>query len=189
MVAWIFRAFDVLKIPRLFEFTWRLLTRASPLTLTEIDAASAVLGRKAIQYSKVCVAQGGILRVIFKLNRARAFVVFHTINFSKPRDNSSEHLCTMVHELTHVFQFEVIGSIYLWQALRAQRTTGYRYGGWQQLKQDWSNGKHFRNYNREQQGQIARGYYSEVIEKRRPVEDPIRQAFEPFINKLRAGDL
>jgi hypothetical protein len=95
----------------------------------------------------------------------------------------------MVHESTHVFQFEVIGSIYLWQALHAQRTTGYRYGGWQQLKQDWSNGKHFRNYNREQQGQIARGYYSEVIEKRRPVEDPIRQAFEPFINKLRAGDL
>lgn len=189
MVTWIFKAFDVLKVPRLFEFTWRLLTRASPLTLTEIDTASAVLGREAIQYRNVRVAQGGLLRVIFKLNRARAFVTFHTINLPSSGRSSRLNLAVVIHELVHVCQFERLGSVYIWQALRAQRTTGYRYGGWQRLKQDWNNGRHFRNYNREQQGQIAQDYYSKVIEKGRLAEDPIRQAFEPFINELRDGDL
>jgi len=94
-----------------------------------------------------------------------------------------------VHELIHVCQFELVGSIYIWQALRAQRTTGYRYGGWQQLKEDRSNGKHFRDYNREQQGQIAQDYYSEVVAKQLLAEDPIRQAYEPFVDELRKGEL
>ncbi len=189
VVTWIFKAFDVLKVPRLFEFTWRLLTRTSPLTQAEIDTASEVLGRRAIQYRKVCVAQGGLLRIIFKLNRGRPFVTFHTINFPSSGRSSRLNLAVVVHELVHVYQFERLGSVYIWQALRAQRTTGYRYGQWQQLKQDWNNGRHFRNYNREQQGRIAQDYYSKVIEKGRLAEDPIRQAYEPFINELRNGDL
>jgi len=91
--------------------------------------------------------------------------------------------------LTHVYQFELVGSIYIWQALRAQRATGYWYGGWQQLEEDWSNGKHFRDYNREQQGKITQDYYSEVVAKGLLAEDPIRQAYEPFIDELRNGEL
>ncbi|MFC1902960.1 hypothetical protein ACFLX4_02710 [Chloroflexota bacterium] len=94
-----------------------------------------------------------------------------------------------VHELTHVFQYECIGSVYIWQALRAQRMNGYSYGGWQQLKQERDNGKHFRDFNREQQGQIAQDYYNKVIVQELPDQDPIRQAYEPFINELRSGEL
>ena len=76
-----------------------------------------------------------------------------------------------------------------WQAIRAQRTTGYCYGGWQQLEEDRGNGKHYRDYNREQQGKIAQDYYSEVVTKGLSAEDLIRQAYEALIAELRNGEL
>jgi len=54
---------------------------------------------------------------------------------------------------------------------------------------DWGDGRHFRDYNREQQGQIAQDYYAEVVETGRSPQDPISQAYEPFIAELRNGDL
>jgi len=57
------------------------------------------------------------------------------------------------------------------------------------LAEDWENGRHFRDYNREQQGKIAQDYYSEVVAKGLSAEDPIRQAYEPFIAELRNGEL
>jgi hypothetical protein len=188
-MAWIFRVFDALRGPRLFEIVWHVLTRASALSETEINAASAVLGTGAIQYGAVRVAEGGLLRLIFKLNGTRAFTTFHTINLPGSGGHSRSHLEIVVHELTHVYQFELIGSIYIWQAIRAQRTNGYEYGGWQGLQEGWSNGKHFRDYNREQQGKIAQDYYSEVIARGLSAGDPIRQAYEPFIAELRNGQL
>jgi hypothetical protein len=79
--------------------------------------------------------------------------------------------------------------MYFWQAIRAQRTTCYCYGRWQQLEKDQGNGKHSRDCNREQQGKITQDYYSEVVTKGLSAEDLIRQAYEPFIAKLRNGEL
>ncbi len=190
MVAvWIFRVFDALHGPRLFEIIWHFLTRVNVLIETEINAASSVLGTSAIQYGAVRIAESGLLGPIFRLNRGRAFTTFHTINLPRSGGHSRSHLDIVVHELIHVYQFEFVGSIYIWQALRAQRETGYWYGGWQQLEEDWSSGKHFRDYNREQQGQIAQDYYSEVVAKGLLAEDPIRQAYEPFIDELKNGQL
>lgn len=189
VTAWIFRAFDALQQPRLFEIIWHILTRVSSLTNTEIDAASRVFGASAIQYHAVRVAKGGLLQLIFRFNGRRAFTTFHTINLPQAGDHSRQHLDIVVHELTHVYQFEIVGSIYIWQALRAQTTTGYSYGGWQVLQEDRNNGKHFRNYNREQQGQIVQDYYNKVVESGRSLEVTVRQAYEPFINELRNGDL
>jgi len=188
------RAFDTMRGPRVFEFIWHILTRASPLTPAETDAASTVFGRGAIRYDAVRVANGGLLCLIFTLNRQRAFTTFHTINLPGSGEHSRSHLDIVVHELTHVYQFEVAGSIYIWEAIRAQRTTGYGYGEWQQLRVDWGNGTHFRDYNREQQGQIAQDYYNKVVVgKLSPEEigkaEEIRQAYDPFISELRNGDL
>lgn len=189
VTAWIFRVFDALHGPRLFEIIWHILTRVNVLSETEINAASSVLGTSAIRYGAVRIAESGLLGLIFRLNRRRAFTTFHTINLPRSGGHSRSHLDIVVHELTHVYQFELVGSIYIWQALRAQRVTGYWYGGWQQLEEDWSNGKHFRDYNREQQGQIAQDYHSEVVAKGLLAEDPIRQAYEPFIDELKNGEL
>jgi len=185
----IFKILDTLRVPRLLEIVWRLLTGVSTLTEQEINAAISVLGTESISYISVRVAQGRILNVIFRFNGSRAFTTFHTINLPKSGSHSRLHLDIVVHELTHVFQYERVGSIYIWQALRAQHTNGYSYGGWQQLKQDRENGKHYRNYNREQQGQMAQDYYNDVIAKGLSVEDPVRQAYEPFIDELRNGEL
>ena len=189
VMAWIFRVFDALRGPRLFEIIWHVLTRVSPLSETEINAASTVFGTGAIRYGAVRVAEGGLLRLIFWFNKSTAFTTFHTINLPGSGEHSRSHLDIVVHELTHVYQFEIVGSIYIWQALRAQRTNGYSYGGWQGLQEDRSNGKHFRDYNREQQGKIAQDYYSKVVARGLSAGDPIRQAYEPFIAELRNGEL
>ncbi|MBU2009240.1 MAG: hypothetical protein KJ624_05305 [Chloroflexi bacterium] len=189
MTRWFFRAFDALKGPRALEIPWRILTRASRLTPTETDAASTVFGSGAIRLDAVRVADGGLLRLLFVCKRIRPFTTFHTINLRSSGEHSRSNLDIVVHEITHVYQFEVAGSIYIWEAIRAQRTNGYVYGGWQQLQVDRGNGRHFRDYNREQQGQIAQDYYAEVVKKGRSPQDPVCQAYEPFITELRNGDL
>jgi hypothetical protein len=189
VMKWICRVFNALHGPRLCEIIWHLLTRVRALSEAELNAASSVLGASAIQYSAVRVADGRFLWLIFKFNKRRAFATFHTINIPDSSDLSSSHLAIVVHELTHVYQFELIGSIYIWQALRAQRSGGYQYGGWPQLEKDRSKGKHFSDYNREQQGQITQDYYSMVVANGLSAEDPIYKAYELFINELRNGEL
>jgi hypothetical protein len=183
------RVFDALRGPKMFQVFWHILADVSTLSASEIAAGVSVLGAGSIRYEDVRVAEGRLLNIIFKLNRNRAFTTFHTINFSKADNHSRSRLDIIVHELVHVHQFELVGSIYIWQALRAQRTEGYDYGGWQQLKEDWSNGKHFYDYNREQQGRIAQDYYNDVIAGELLAEDPISRAYKPFIDELRNGNL
>lgn len=172
-----------------FEFIWRLLTRVSSLTEKETDVAVSVLGLNTIQYGKVRIAESGILKIIFKFNRRRAFTTFHTINMPSSGYSSRVDLDIVLHELVHVYQFECVGSIYIWEALRAQRTTGYTYGGWEQLCDDWRRGAHFRNFNREQQAQIAQDYYNKVITKGLTDSDPVCMAYEPFIREMKNGEL
>ncbi len=189
MVRWVFRLFDLARGPAIFEFFWHLLTRVTPLSESEIDAASTVLGSSAIGYSSVRVAEGRLLRLIFKFNGRRAITTFHTVNLPSSGNHSREHVDLLLHELVHVFQFEVVGSIYIWQALRAQRTNGYEYGGSNGLREERIKGKRFRDYNREQQGQIAQDYYGLVTYLNLATTDPERQAYEPFIEDLMRRDL
>jgi hypothetical protein len=188
-MKWFFSILDTLWITRLLEKIWHLLTEVTNLTEQETDAGKSVLGAESISYSSVRVAQNRLLKIIFKFNGGRAFTTFHTINLPETGGHARANLDIIVHELTHVYQYERVGSIYIWQALRAQQTNGYSYGGWQQLPEDRNNGKHYRDYNREQQGQIAQDYYNKVVKAGMPVNDPVRQAYEPFIIELRNGDL
>jgi hypothetical protein len=181
------RFLDIIRAPSVLEKVWHLLTSVSILSPSELAAAATVLGVNAIRYNKVRVAEGRILSVIFKFNRNRAFTLFHTINFPKKSWCSRAELDMIVHEMVHVFQFEKIGCLYIPQALRAQMREGYDYGGWQQLENDWAVGKHFHDYNREQQGKIAQDYYNLVISTTLPDDDRVSLAYQPFIDELRNG--
>ena len=183
------RFLDRIRIPFIIEKIWHLLTSVSVLTASELSAASCVLGASAIQYDKVRVAEGRILYIISKIIRNRSFTLFHTVNFSKESGHSRAELDIVVHELVHVFQFEKIGSLYIPQSLQAQMKEGYDYGGWTQLVQDWNDGRRFRDFNREQQAQIAQDYYNLVISPALPPDDPVCLAYGPFIGELRNGDL
>ena len=182
MAVWIFRVLDALRVPKGVELFWHVLTSVSPLTKNEISEAAKVLGTGAIRYDAVRVAQGRILPIVFWFNHNRAFTLFHTINLSK---SDRSNLPTVVHELLHVYQYEILGSVYIWQALRAQWTEGYSYGGWEKLAE----GKQIAGYNREQQAQIVEDYYREVIAKEPDVGERMRQAYAPFIEEIKQGKL
>ncbi|MEE8466475.1 MAG: hypothetical protein V3S68_08370 [Dehalococcoidia bacterium] len=185
----LFKAFGLLRGPWIFQSVWHLLTGVSRLTPEESDAAGQVLGPTAVRYAAVRVAEGRILRLIFKINGDRAFTLFRTINLPVSGHHSRGNLDLLVHEMVHVYQFEKVGSVYIWQALRAQKTGGYSYGGWVQLVADREDGRRFSDYNREQQGQIAQDYYNQVMSAALPPESPVRLAFQPFINDLQLGIL
>ena len=109
----------------------------------------------------------------------------------------------MIHELTHVYQFELIGSIYMYQALRAQKEkngrkyTGYDYGEpekeWEQLELDRKAGKKFCDYNREQQAEIVMHYYKYILTEdglqEGVSESLVLKAYKPFIEELKKGKL
>ena len=183
------RIFDILHLHIPFQLLWHVLTSVSVLEQTEILAGKSVLGPSAIRHQDVRVAEGRILSIVFRLNGNRAFTLFHTLNLPGTGNHTRTHLDIIVHELVHVRQFELIGSVYIWQALKAQRTTGYGYGGWQQLNTDRVNGRRLKDYNREQQGQIAQDYYNLVIAGSLPADDPVSMAYQPFIEELRNGEL
>ncbi len=183
VVQLVLEALDLVGLPEVFGFLWRVLTRVSPLTGTEIAAAATVLGSDALRYHDVRVAQGGILSLIFKRNRERAFSTFHTVNLPSRGEHSRENLDILLHELVHVLQYERAGSRYFAEALLAQHEEGYGYGGSAGLLEARGHGKRLRNFNREQQAQIVQDYYMHL----RHGWDT--GAFETFIAELRAGRL
>ncbi len=179
--SFLWALFDLFGGPEIAQIFLRLATETRSLTRAEVAAVSEILGPKAIRYREVRVAQRGLLRFVFQLNGNRAFATWHTINMPDGRD---ENLPLLVHELTHTFQYERVGSVYIGQGLWAQRRFGrgaYDYGGQAGLRSLRAAGKRYRDYNREQQGQIAQDYCA-FVRAGRDVS-----AFEPFIAELRQG--
>lgn len=173
--------FDLLGGPELAQLFLRLATKTRQLAQDEIMVAIEVLGPESIRYQDVRVAQGGILQTVFRLNGNRAFATWYTINMPVDRDANK---ALLVHELTHTYQFKRVGSIYIGQGLWVQSRLGrkaYDYGGPTGLRNSWAAGKHYKDYNREQQGQIAQDYCALVRTKHDTA------AYEPFIAELRKG--
>jgi hypothetical protein len=140
-----------------------------------------VFGSRTIRLSQVRVASSGLRPYAFQRNKNRAFVTWHTINIPQSKVGD---LSLLIHELTHVLQYEKVGSIYIFQGLWAQHKLGrqaYNYGGVQGLKADHTAGKRFKEYNREQQGQIAQDYFKLLA------DDAEVDGYEPFISELRRG--
>jgi hypothetical protein len=177
------RPFDFLRGPSIFEAILRAFTRTSPLTQPEQEAGGEVLGADAVNWDKVKVAHGGLLKLAFRVNGNRAFTTFHTINLPETGGHTRANIDIIVHELVHVLQFERVGSRYAGEALGAQESGGYGYGGPDGLRRDRSSGKRFRDYNREQQGQIAQDYFKRL----RANSDT--SAYDLVIAELRAADL
>ena len=104
-----------------------------PMTRAEIADAKEVFGN-AIDYSQVGLATEGTLHdIIFAIQdfvndneESRAFVTNTLINFD-PNDGIKRH--TLMHELTHVWQFEQDGARYMIEAVSDSAWgDGYNYG-------------------------------------------------------------
>jgi hypothetical protein len=178
--------FDLAGGPELTELGLRLLLPSSPLSTAEREAISSVLGPRALRYDEIRVAEGGLLRWIFARNGNRAFCLWHTIFLPQTGRHTRAHLDLLVHEATHTFQYERIGTVYIGEALAAQRRLkrrAYDYGGPDGLRRARKGGRPYAGFNREQQAQIAQHYYA-----RRAAGKELH-AYDPYIAALRQGDL
>ena len=189
LVKPIFQVLDVLQVPRLLEIILHLLVNVTRLTAEEVEAAGQVLGPNAIDYPAARVGEGRLLPIYFMINRNRATTLFHTILLPSKGRHTRGHLDLFVHELVHVYQFEKVGSLYIWQAIKAQMGAGYRYGELDGLEERRKDGQTFSDFNREQQGQVAQDYYHDVLEKNLAANSRERLAFQPFIEELQQGKL
>ena len=183
--------FDLIGGPEIAQFFMHLITKTTPLTGAEIAMMSSVLGSHALRYGEIRVAEGGLFNLIFKLNGNLAFATWHTINLplnsdSQGYSHTRQNLPIVVHELTHVYQYEQIGTRYLGEAIYMLIKTKrdcYNYGGGSGLAAACSHGKKYCDFNREQQAKITQDYFY------------LRQAgydttpYEPFLQQARAGDL
>ena len=178
--------FDLGGGPELSQFIWRLGVKTTPLTGAEISAITAVLGPHALRFGEVRIAQGGLLTLIFKLNGNLAFATWHTINIPQNGRHTRTNLPVLIHELTHVYQYERVGSRYLGEAIYMLIKTKrdcYNYGGTDGLRAACGAGLRYCDFNREQQAKITQDYFT-LQQKGSDVT-----AYEPLIAQARQGIL
>jgi hypothetical protein len=90
----------------------------------------------------------------------------------------------LIHELTHAWQYQRMGWSYLRIALQAQlseKAHAYDFGGEVGLLASFANGRKLADFNLEQQGDIARTYYEQLVRGGRLV------AWQPFIDEIQAA--
>ncbi len=97
-----------------------------------------------------------------------AITLGNWILFGRTLETERSHdMGWMIHELTHAWQFQTMGWDYLFQALHAQKKLGakaYDFGGEKGLKSRRKRGASFKDFNMEQQGDIAKKYYQRLVE-------------------------
>ncbi len=118
------------------------------MTSEEIDVARSVFG-DSIPWDKVRLDEFSLMAGIGRT---------HTTGFivNSIGDINDD---TMIHELTHVWQYVQDGLVYIPQAIGAQAGEGYEYGGVTDLRAKMAAGQGMSAYNREQQGEIVRNYF------------------------------
>ncbi len=187
------QVFDLLGGPEAAEIALRAVVRSTPLSAGEESAARALLGRDRLSWQDVRVAEGGILGLAFRLNQQRAFTLWHTINLPDRGPHTRNNLPIVIHELVHVYQYELVGSAYIPQALDAQHSAaGYSYGEAAGLQNDHAAGRRYHHYNREQQAQIIQDYFTLLFANTRDDQDEGRRrealaCYEPCVTDMRAG--
>jgi hypothetical protein len=135
----------------LYETAMDLLKfNSRALTAYEQEAAQKVFG-STIAWHLVRVDEAALLGPSWT---DREYTSFHTIN-----GWGAVSLDTLLHELTHVWQYETAGAIYMPQALHAQATAGYNYGGIPGLQAARAARQRLSTFNREQQAQIVQDFF------------------------------
>lgn len=137
----------------LIKFNTRKMTGA------ELFEASSVFG-SSVDFSLVRIDTHSLMVFIAKkfkgYSKGREFTTFHTINGEEGKITMD----TLIHELTHVWQYQQVGAIYMPEAIHAQGTPeGYDYGGVSELQARKAAGQGIRTFNREQQAQIVQDYF------------------------------
>ncbi|SEO73327.1 DUF4157 domain-containing protein [Nitrosovibrio sp. Nv6] len=208
--AWVGRLIgklvDIAGIGEVWDLLFQII-KFNTRTLTSGETSEAKKTFKSsISYWQVRVDELSLIAHIgaaFEGGGNMGVTTFHTINFNRKIEAmpGSPDMHWLTHELTHVSQYEHAGSQYLGEAIHAQATAGYDYNGpsrplWRPSTNVSPNpsGKHFRQFNREQQADIAADYYYSLYNKTVTAPSgttftPITSDYEPVVDELRAGDM
>jgi hypothetical protein len=178
---------------QVFKFNTR------PLTPGEVFQAHQVFG-DTIDYGQVRVDEFSFIAMFgewYRGTNGMGVVLFHTINFNRPISavSSVDDAAWLMHELTHVWQYEHVGSQYLGEAIHAQETIPNAYvyaesGSWKDdrnrtwLEAHRQGGGTFADFNREAQGDLVRHYWYRLAEASDAYD---HAAWQPYIDDLRGG--
>lgn len=177
--------FDLVGGPELAQIFLRMLAHTTPLTAAETAVITDIVGIH-LRFTDVRLAEGGLARLIFRFNGNLAFTAWHTIFLPQTPSRSRQNLALLVHELTHVYQYEQAGTRYMTEAIYMLVTTHrdcYTYGGAAGLAQAHENQKPLSSFNREQQAQIVQDYFSLQAAGEEVA------AYLPYVDELRHGRL
>lgn len=181
--------FDLIGGPEVVEFFLRLIARSTPLTGEEIGKVAEVFGPHGLRLGDVRITEGGLLEnVIFRFNGNLAFATWHTVHLPLTGKHTRETWPLVMHELTHVYQYENVGSRYLGEAIYMLIKTKrdcYNYGRKEGLQEAINVGKQYRSYNREQQAMIVQDFVA-YCEAGREAETAV---YQPFLEQLRERQL
>lgn len=152
---------DLVGFGEALQIIWGLIFRMRKLTKAEIDASSLVHPPGMIPYNLIRIDENSVVSMI----GGAAVTTLHVIHTPK----GGIPLDVMVHELTHVAQYEYVGSVYMPEAIHAQvkhgrrggRGTGsaYDYERTGTLAQQRAAGRTFKDLNRESQAELVQDYY------------------------------
>lgn len=146
-----YRLVDLLEIAAIGEIYETLVdlvkVNTRRLTAEEVRDASTIFG-SALNLRLVRLDRWAVLG---PARTKRDYTSFHTVNCWRETRRD-----VLIHELTHVWQYERNGAIYMPQALHAQfRGAGYKYGGAAGLREAAG----LAAFNREQQAQIVQDFF------------------------------
>lgn len=146
-----FLLFEPFGIFDLYDAFASLSKRARPLNAHEIGIARSIFG-DSLAYERVRIDERAHLG---PRKGNFCYVSCYTINcWGKMPDS------ILIHELTHVWQYQQVGIVYIPRALAAQFSPeGYNYGGVHALRRAIQTGKKLLDFNYEQQADIIEDYY------------------------------
>ena len=188
------RVLDLVSIGEILNFiehVFKVNTR--PLTPAEIQEAKRVFGN-SLDYWRIRIDEWSLIAhfgAYSNKKKARkapdhmAMTFYNTIHFSRriePQPGNND-MAWLIHELTHAAQNEHTGGGFWVESLVAQGKEGYNYGGPPALA-----GRDLKEFNREQQGDIAKDYYW-VINNKKAVTEEERKDYDRMATQLQAGKL
>jgi hypothetical protein len=144
-----------------------------PLTAAERDAAITAFGG-SLRVDGVTISESSVIAA-----GGYARTLPDHIYFPKGSFGESGFVPWLIHELTHVWQYQHDAPVanVIVSAFRGN----YDYGGDAGLRKAWADGDNFGDFGFEQQGDIMQHYYERV----RYGGDT--SAFDPFIAQVRSG--
>jgi Domain of unknown function (DUF4157) len=151
-------------------------TDVRPLKSGEVTEAKKVFG-DSIDYDRVRLGESAVMTAG---PGQPARTPFETIYFP-PGTLANLPMPWLIHELTHVWQTQHGVSVVtkIWWALHSITGNPYDYGEEAGLKEKAAQGRHFRDFNTEQQGDICKNYY---MAQQAGLDT---SAYDPFIQEVK----